>query len=253
MTQQPIHIQHVPSLGSNPYRLRTSSSSNRQQSTLDNDRSQTLEIWSPNLQSFARAFLQPFVEYFPLFSEEYEWFLCPSLVRGVRQAELVWRQCCESSSRFWRKFSRLGQLHTLLGHSLALEGPPHLNPLKPDLPPLLLLHPAPLLLPHPGSNFPKARVTGPRVTSPLEIPELETCSLKQLQPSPFIVVGCQPAASRLLQVANLQPHASSLDWWSSHPIPTYHRIGRNQNPGSLGHTRRGPLVIKVVVTPANPI
>ena len=37
--------------------------------------------------------------------------------------------CCESSSRFCRKFSRLGQLHTLtlLGHSLALEGPPHLK------------------------------------------------------------------------------------------------------------------------------
>ena len=239
MTQQPIHIQHVPSLGSNPYRLRTSSSSNRQQSTLDNDRSQTLEIWSPNLQSFA-GILAAICWIFSIVLWGI-WMIPLSLpCQGVRQAELVWRQCCESSSRFWRKFSRLGQLHTLLGHSLALEGPPHLNPLKPDLPPLLLFHPAPLLLPHPGSNFPKARVTGPRVTSLLEIPELETCSLKQLQPSPFIVVGCQPAASRLLQVANLQPHASSLDWWSSHPIPTYHRIGRNQNPGSLGHTRRGP-------------
>ena len=124
------------------------------------------------------------------------WMIPLSLpCQGVRQAELVWRQCCESSSRF----SRLGQLHTLLGHSLALEGPPHLNPLKPDLPPLLLtlvqIFQRQGWLVQGWPVFWKFQNWKPAASSNFNLAHyccrLPTCSLK-------IAAGCQSTASCIL-------------------------------------------------------
>ena len=128
------------------------------------------------------AFLQPFVEYFPLFS------------RNMNDSSVPPLSGCASSwtclkAVLW-ELVKIFKARVASYPAWAFTGSWGASTLEssetwPSS--LLLLHPAPLLLPHPGSNFPKARVTGPRVTSLLEIPELETCSLKQLQPSPLLL------------------------------------------------------------------